>query len=238
MESAPVATAHTKGTLSGFSLVEMMVVLAIITIITAVVLTGQSTFNRSILLTDTAYQVATSIREMQSFGISSRRYKSGATDVQNSPYGVHIDTSNKNRYILFADTSNTPTPSPALSNCALGTPGTPDAKTGNCLYDTDATPDAIVETNTFTRGFTISKYCGYVNTSTKYCSDDGSTPLTAMDIVFIRSSTESAINAYRGASWVSLISAEIYLTSADGSATRGVCVSRVGQVSVTQTTCQ
>lgn len=238
MEPAPLTRVHPTGTLSGFSLVEMMVVLAIITIITSVVLTGQTNFNKTILLTDTAYQVATSIREMQSFGISSRRYKAGATDVQNSPYGIHVDSVNNNKFILFADTSNTPTPSPALSNCALGTAGTPDAKTGNCLYDTDATPDAIVETHTFTRGFTISKFCGYVNTTTKYCSDDTVTPLTAMDIVFVRSSTESAINVYRGTSWNSLISAEIYITSADGSATRGVCVSRVGQVSVTQSTCQ
>lgn len=213
----------------------MMVVLAIIAIVTSVALLGQSDFNRTLLLTDTAYQVAVSVREMQSFGLSSRRFVLGAQDVQNAAYGIHVNSTNPNQYILFADVSNTP--SVALSNCLVGTVGTPDRKPGNCLYDTDATPDGIVQTNTFTRGFTIAQFCGRTNSTTRYCSTDGITPLTALDVVFLRSNTESAIHAYRGTTWTPLISAEIYIQSADGTATRGICISRVGQVSITQTTC-
>ena len=215
----------------------MMVVLAIITVITSVALVGQSDFNRTLLLTDTAYQMALSVREMQSFGLSSRRYISGAQDVQNAAYGIHVERDSPQEFILFADISNTPVPSPSLPNCITGTEDTPDEKPGNCLFDTDQTPDGTVETNRFTRGFFISEFCGYGGSDDKYCSTDPSTPLESMDIVFVRSSTESAIHAYRGSGWESLVSAEIYISSADETATRGICISRVGQVSITQTTC-
>lgn len=215
----------------------MMVVLAIITVITSVALVGQSDFNRTILLTDATYQMALSVREMQSFGLSSRRYISGVQDVQNAAYGIHVERDEPQEFILFADISATPTPSPALANCITGTADTPDEKPGNCLYDTDATPDGIVETNRFTRGFTITEFCGFTGGGAHYCSTDGVTPLEALDVVFVRSSTESAIHAYRGTSWIPLVSAEIYISSADETASRGICISRVGQVSITQTTC-
>lgn len=223
----------------GFTLVEMMVVLAIIVTVTAIALFGQSTFNRTLLLTDTAYNIALSIREMQSLGLSSRRYIASGQDVQNAAYGIHMDRTQNTQYILFADISNTPTPSPFPSNCLVGTESAPDEKPGNCTYDTDLTPDGVFEIGTLTRGFTISKFCGKkTNNSTPYCSTDTSTPpLDTMDIVFVRSSTESAINALRNGTWEELISAEIYVSSADSLGTRGICISRVGQVSVTQGTC-
>jgi hypothetical protein len=215
----------------------MIVVLAIITVITSVALLGQSDFNRTLLLTDTTYQVALSVREMQSFGLSSKRYIGGAQDVQNAAYGIHIESDEPQQFILFADISRTPLPSPALQNCITGTQDTPDEKPGNCLYDTDATPDGIVETNRFTRGFFVSEFCGYNGGNNRYCSTDTATPLESLDIVFVRSSTESAIHAYRGSTWEPLVSAEIYISSADETASRGICISRVGQVSITQTTC-
>ena len=47
----------------GFSLIEMMVVLVIIALITTIALFGQQDFNRSLLLTDTAYTIALTARE-------------------------------------------------------------------------------------------------------------------------------------------------------------------------------
>ncbi len=215
----------------GFTLVEMVVVLAIISVITGIALMSQSTFNRSLLLTNTAYTVALSIRQMQSLGLSSRVFDT----VQNTGYGVHVAAATPESYLLFADISNTPGSIPA--NCVTGTPDTPEEKPGNCLYDTDGTPDGIVETFSFSRGYTISRFCGNVNTSTRYCSTDSVSPLSALDIAFVRSNTEIAANGYRNGVWVPFVSAEIYISSADGTSERGICVSRVGQVSVTTETC-
>ena len=74
MASLPVLnrTRPAHAALAGFTLVEMIVVLAIIGIISGVVITGQSAYNQSLLLTDTTYTVAYSIRQAQSLGLSSR----------------------------------------------------------------------------------------------------------------------------------------------------------------------
>jgi len=214
-----------------FTLIEMMVVLTIISIITSIALFGQSGFNKSILLTDTAYNTALSVREMQSLGISSRKFGS----VQNPGYGVHFAMSTPTKFTLFADTTR-PSVGSIPSNCVVGTAGTPEAKPGNCLYDTASVTDGLYETVTYTRGFYISRICAK-NGTTPYCSGPASDAVTQLDVVFLRSSTEAAINVYRGSSWYPMTSAEIYITSAEGDSTRGICISRVGQVSVTLTTC-
>lgn len=210
----------------GFSLVEMLVVLSIIAIVTTIALLGQTTFNRSLFLTDTAYSVALSIREMQTLGLSSRVFGS----VQNAGYGASFSTANLARYVLFADTTRTITPP---SNCDVGTTGAPDAKPGDCIYT--AGSDGLVETYSFGRGFTVSRFCGKSG-STSYCSTDA-TPLTDLSIVFLRNSTDTMAEGKRGGTWMPLSSAEIYIQSPDGLGTRGICVSQVGQVSVTLTTC-
>ena len=45
----------------GFTLIELMVVLAIIVVITTVVLTSQSSFNKSLILANTSYDIALSL---------------------------------------------------------------------------------------------------------------------------------------------------------------------------------
>jgi prepilin-type N-terminal cleavage/methylation domain-containing protein len=213
----------------GFSLVEMMVVLAIISIVTTIALVGQGDFNRSVLITDTTYTVALSLREMQSLGLSSRKFST----VQNAGYGVYVSSAQTGSYLLFADTVDAD-PAGIPSNCSVGTAGTPEAKPGDCIYT--AGSDGIVQNYVFGRGFTISNFCGYSGAS-RYCSTDGVTPLTELSVVFVRSTTEAAVVAKRNGVWTALTSAELYLRSADGLGTRGICVSRVGQISVTNGTC-
>lgn len=223
---------------SGFSLVEMMVVLAIISVVTSIALLGQGDFNRSILLTDTAYTVALSLREMQTYGLSSRKFNA----IQNAGYGAYISSATPGSYVLFADTADGDSVdrNTYAASCLFGGTGTPESKPGDCIYSfanvNPALNDGIVQTYAFSRGFRISKFCG-LNGATKYCSTDASLPLTEMNIVFLRSNTESAVLAKRNGVWTVLTSAEIYLQSYDGSSTKGICVSRVGQISVTSGTC-
>ena len=217
---------------SGFSLVEMMVVLAIISVVTSIALIGQGDFNRSILLTDTADTVALSLREMQTYGLSSRKFNA----IQNAGYGAYMSSASTGSYVLFADTvdADSVDRNTYATNCLFGGTGTPESKPGDCIYT--AGSDGIVQTYKFSRGFRISKFCG-LNGATKYCSTDASLPLTEMNVVFLRSNTESAVLAKRNGVWTVLTSAEIYLQSYDGSSTKGICVSRVGQISVTNGTC-
>ncbi|HYD93202.1 MAG TPA: prepilin-type N-terminal cleavage/methylation domain-containing protein [Candidatus Paceibacterota bacterium] len=214
----------------GFTLVEMLVVLAIITVVTTITLTGQSEFNRSLLLTDTTYTVALSLREMQTLGLSSRITGGG---VQNAGYGAHFTTSPGTSYILFADT-NKASPSP-LATCPTGGSGTPDAKPGNCVYTSS---DELFQTYNFSRGFYVSRICGKTTGSSPqtYCSDD-SPALSSLDIVFVRSNTTDAVITGQRSGSVALSSAQIYISSADNSARRAICVSQLGQVSIAFNTC-
>lgn len=212
----------------GFTLVEMLVVLAIITIITVITLAGQSTFNRSLLLTDTAYTLALSLREMQTLGLSSRVFAS----VQNAGYGGSFSANPGTSYLLFADTNRS---SPGIiANCPAGVVGALDAKPGNCVYTSS---DGLVQRYDFSRGFYISRICGTTpgTSGTRYCSDTSS--LTSIDVVFVRSNTTDAVlTGQRGGS-EAYAKAEIYVSSPDGEASRAICISQVGQISVAYSAC-
>lgn len=210
----------------GFTVIEMLVVLAIIIVITMVALLSQDSFNRSIILTDTAYSVALSVREMQTLGLSSRKT---ATGLQNAGYGTYFYAGNT--YITFSDIGG----GSVYAYCSTATPGTPEAKPGNCRYD--AGTDTLIKTYRFDRGFTIRRVCGSDTSGTRHCTDGG-TGLSAVHVVFTRPNTESIITGIRSSVAYEFTSAEVYLETPDGSATRSVCISKVGQVSVAAGTCQ
>lgn len=212
----------------GFSLVEMLVVLAIITVVTVIAVTGQTTFNRSLLLADTAYTVAFSIREAQSLGLSSRTFGT----IQDAGYGIRFSRSTPGSYLLFAD-STTASPGNTQSGLCPGHTVTtgPEARPGNCVYDGTG---ELVRTYSFSRGFTVASFCGTTTGGAKVCSTD-STPLDHLDISFMRPSTDSVIMATRGSTLVKLVDAALRIRSADGVSERCVIVSKVGQIGVIST---
>lgn len=73
----------------GFSLIEMMVVLIIFAILTAIVIFQYNKFNARILVTNMAYEVALQIREAQIFGLGARE-TSVTSDEFDKAYGVYI----------------------------------------------------------------------------------------------------------------------------------------------------
>ena len=83
----------------GFTLVEMMVVIAIMLIITGVVLSNLPNFRDRLSLDLIAQEVAITIRQAQVFGSGTRT--SGANAFPS--YGVYFDTAHSDNFILFAD---------------------------------------------------------------------------------------------------------------------------------------
>lgn len=81
----------------GFSLIELLVCIAIITIISVVVLARYKSFNSTILLRDLAYEIALSTREAQVLGISV----AGSGGSFSQAYGMHFTIGTT--YILFTD---------------------------------------------------------------------------------------------------------------------------------------
>lgn len=211
---------HKNSFLRGFSLVELIVVLAIIVVITTITLVGHTNFNKTLLLTNTAYTVALSAREAQSYGLSSRRFSTSS----NAGYGVHF-TGSSNTYKLFSDILNTAT---KPSWCATGTPGAPDAKPGNCRYDS-TTED--VRTYTLNRGYTITDVCGTDTSLTKRCTSTGY--LSSVSVVFMRPNTETVITGVTsGGSTIRLSCATIRIRAPGSTNEKCVLVSSVGQISV------
>ncbi len=111
----------------GVTIIEMLVVLGIIGVLATVVVTSQTSFNKTILLANTAYDVALSIRSAQTFGLGSRAQ---GVVTPNAGYGIHFESAIPNTYKLFADKGGTP----ACHTPASGVPNAPDVIPGDCTY--------------------------------------------------------------------------------------------------------
>lgn len=218
----------------GFTIVEMLVVLGIISSITAFAIVGQSSFNRSVLLTETTYGVAFSARQAQTFGISSRNFQQGGTAFQRAGYGIHFDRATPTQYQVFADISKTLQPN--ASGCPVGTTGLPDEKPGNCRFDSVSTPDGIVSSNQFSRGFRVQSFCAKSTTLGQICST-ASPGLATLDVVFTRPNTTTTISGLVNGVVTPFTCAVVTITDSSGQGTRSVRFSSLGEISITTQAC-
>ncbi len=85
----------------GFTLIELVVVSAIILIVTAFVMFQQAKFNSATLMRSLTYSVALSVRQAQVYGTSVKEFSGTFAP----GYGVYFPTSgaSANTYYLFAD---------------------------------------------------------------------------------------------------------------------------------------
>jgi prepilin-type N-terminal cleavage/methylation domain-containing protein len=112
---------------SGFTLIEMLVVIGIMTVVSGVVLANNSRFGGQVLLQNLAYDIALSIRQSQVYGISVQRFGTAATFAP--AYGMYFNVSSPTTYVLFGDV------------------------TPNGIFDTGET----VQSTTIQSGFSISE---------------------------------------------------------------------------------
>lgn len=97
-----------KGTsnMKGFTLLEMLVVIVIISILLIVVLFNYRGVENRSILKNIAYEVALTVREAQSYGLGVKRYVPDGGDITFAKsYGVHVNKGNlesKSVY-LFSD---------------------------------------------------------------------------------------------------------------------------------------
>jgi prepilin-type N-terminal cleavage/methylation domain-containing protein len=196
----------------GFTLVEMVICLAIFGIMTALVVSKYGNFNQGTLLTDTAYDIALVLHTAQSYGLSVHNAGTlGGTSNFQTAYGVDFNTgslgnscgspvaANATNIELFADTA------PA---------GSPDHICAS--NDTGITSYAV------TRGATIYALC--VGTSS--C-----TAVSQLDITFLRPNPDATICANGSASSCSWTYGQITLKASDGSL-RTIGVYQNGQIVV------
>lgn len=215
----------------GFTIIELLVVLAIIGILSVIVIVTQSSFNKTLTLANSAYDVALAIRSAETYGLGSRAVGVAA----NAGFGIHMSSSSPSSFILFADTY----PSPSDTSC-YGLPAegadAPDAKPGNCAYDGAGGINEAVTTYRLGNGITFTNFCANVS-GLWQCSTGGGTTLGSLDIVFSRPNADTRMSidgAYDAGFPVT--AACIALTSVSGGA-RYVTVSNAGQITANAASC-
>lgn len=198
----------------GFSLIELMVVVAIFLIITAITLNKQSKFSSDILITNLAYQLALSIREAQVYGIGSKQGESNNFKIG---YGIHLqapgDISQKSvSYNIFADKTDTGI---------------------QFIYEPGS--DLDIDLVNITQGQKIRNFCGYYPVSGNWeCwqSDGVASSRFDLNIVFIKPDPEAHIFGGYNESYFEYTEAVIVVESALGNKCRTVRVTGAGQISV------
>lgn len=201
--------------LRGFTLIEMLVVLAIIVVLMSIVFSGQLNFNRTLSLNNAAYDIALTLRQAQSYGLSSQAF----FHVNNPGYGVYFQKAAPTSYIFFSDIY------PAVSAGAQ-----PDARPGNSIYDatdsnSDGVPDETVQTYSLNNGFTLSAFCVYATGPGRVCTTGS---LTALSVTFSRPNAITTIKGNTG-SWGTYTNACVKMSSLNGD-TRYISVSQTGEV--------
>jgi prepilin-type N-terminal cleavage/methylation domain-containing protein len=151
---------------AGFTMVELMISIAIMVVILGVVMFNYRSFDSGIILTNLAFDVGLTIREAQSFGVSVKAGDTNSSDTSFTyPYGVHFDRSNKTQYTVFVDLNR------------------------NGLYDNGE----IVKTYTLKGGYSISDLCTKnASTNAETCGN-ASTPPNTFDITFVRPNPDASI---------------------------------------------
>lgn len=200
---------HSSFNSRGFTLVELVVVVAVVTIITGFLLFNQNKFNSSTLMRSLAYSVGLSIRQAQLYGVSVRGFGSGSSPSFANGYGVYF--SNASTFTLFADTNN---------NGAY-TAGEGLSGVGGVLVSVG-------------RGYSIGKFCAVSSGGTQDCYlPDGSGVISDLTIYFRRPNPDASFSATcTGTCAAPYTSAYIQLKSTGGSDTRSVKVTNTGQITV------
>ncbi len=109
----------------GFTLIELMMSVAIMMLVSAVVIYNHQKFNDNLEITNLAYTVALSLRQAQVYGMSVQGLIEGDSEEERFgvAYGVHFDMDHPTSYIFFADTNHDGRYGGDEDNCSAGSSG-------------------------------------------------------------------------------------------------------------------
>ena len=207
----------------GFSLIELIVSIAIFMIITSIVLYNYGSFNNDLIVSNLAYEVALEVRTAQVYGLSVL----GSNNSFNAGYGVHFDTNDTKDFYLFIDTYGTGKLQNSQSDSSFSDICVPPSAGGEC-----------VEKVSFQSGVSIQKFCTTQDDESG-CSTTGGSPNAgypaALDISFKRPNPDAQVTltSLDGVTTRQQYKdARIYLTSNDQQRQKIITVDQSGQISI------
>ena len=201
----------------GFTMIELLMVLAIFTVLTLVVMYKYSEFNSSTIMSNMAYEAALAVRQAQVYSLGVRGI-SGNNDFEKR-YGVYFNTQTNNKdFILFMDGK--------LNNSNLN--GLCDGSDSNVNCGA-CVNDECMEKNSLNRDIYFERVCvseslDPIDKSTGECTDPAPV-VNEVSITFDRPNPDSLVNNER------YKNVGIVLKNSFGNQ-RGIIVRNTGQISV------
>lgn len=89
----------------GFTLIELLVVIGVFVVISAMVLANYPGFITSLNLGNVSKDIASVLRQAESYAMGVRAFTDRNNDIVFPPYGVHFENQQPNKFIIFADTN-------------------------------------------------------------------------------------------------------------------------------------
>lgn len=196
---------------NGFTMIELLVVMAIFAVISSVTIFNYGKFSSNLIVTNLAYEAALAVRQAQVYGISVKQTTAsfGGTANFNASYGVWFSGSQD--FYLFSDTSGDDRRSDNV-----------DTTTGKNMEDEEAF--------TMNGSNEISDFCITLATKNRICKKTSN--LDSMSIIFKRPEPNAKIYGFLGDTKYTGTIAEIIFTSGRGDKKARMTVTNTGQISV------
>lgn len=202
-----------RPTTEGFTLTELLVSVAIVTVILTVVISSQSTYTDGAALANLADEIGLTISQAQAYGTGVKEFSPGSGEFSAS-YGLTfslLGSGSNAAYLSFADRN--------ANQMYDGTWSCPVGGASECL----------VKAN-ISRGNYIESICVARNTGSDVCNE-----ASRVDISFLRPNTEAQLTFFNTGGSVyspaNMKGAKITLRSPRGG-TRFITVYLTGQISV------
>jgi len=191
----------------GFSLVELIITISIISILASIILVNSNTLSDRISINTEAYEIALIIRQSQVFALGVREYTGASSDGFDVGYGVYFSMDTTDSFIFFVD------------------------KDKDGEYDPG--DGELIETYSLKKDNVISSICATLPNGSEICTENVNGPFT-LSVSFLRPSPTTSVKLFNpGGIQVASQSApaRVIIQSPKG-AEQNILINYTGQISI------
>jgi len=153
----------------GFSLVEFMITISIISVLASVILINSNILSDRISINTQAYEIALIVRQSQVYALGVREFQNGGSDSFNIGYGVYFSMGATDSFVFFVD------------------------KDKDGEYDPG--DGELIETHYLKEGNVISAICATLPNGNEICTENANGPFT-LNVSFLRPSPSTSVKLF------------------------------------------